>query len=310
MNWQESTRRERINPADISFSDRTYYLPCYDDQDILVESIREIGILSPPVIKKNDSGLLIPVTGRRRIHAALEAKILKIEVLVADPALTEKQLVNLLFWDNFFRLRNNLVSISVMVARLLQVFEPVEVANRYLPWLGIPPRGPRLERLKLIAGLEERFLKALWSGRILEKTALILAANSFDERVNMLSFIEKYGWNANKSDEILQSVYDLSRLSGSEPAKIIQDAVDRVENANGGTETASRGEQIRSLIRQWKYSGLAESSASFELWLKNLGLPENVRVKPAQSFENESMIIEIRSPSRMETEKMMKKLSL
>lgn len=297
-----------MDPREIECSDRTYYLPCFEDISPLAESIRQIGIMSPPVIKQNDSGLLIPVTGRRRLQAAIRADMSSVEVVIADSGQDQKKLLNLLFWDNISRITANPVTVSVIVSRLLEVFDTEEVAERYLPWTGTPPKGPRLERLKVISKLDERCLRALWSGRIFEKTAVSLAMNGLTERLEMLDFIEKYGWNANKSDEILQSVFDLSRLCESSPTQVISDAIGVVEKEHSGADMSVKAEKIRNLIREWKSGDLVRCATSFELWMKNLGLPRSINLKPAQSFENERLTIEITARSRKETEEIIKKL--
>ncbi|HSW50403.1 MAG TPA: ParB/Srx family N-terminal domain-containing protein [Bryobacteraceae bacterium] len=41
--------------------------------DGLLESVREMGVLTPPLVIEADDGSLLLVTGRRRLAAALEA---------------------------------------------------------------------------------------------------------------------------------------------------------------------------------------------------------------------------------------------
>ncbi len=308
MNWQGNTRSISIHPDEIALSDRTYYLPCYDEIGPLVESISQVGILSPPVVKKNDDGNLIPVVGRRRLEAALKALISRVNVFVVDPSRSEENLLNLMFWDNISRIRQNPVTVAVMVAGLLDVFDPETVAERYLPWIGVPPRGPRLVKLKSIAQLDERSLRALWAGRILEKTAALLAALNMEERLELLNFIDRYGWNANKSDEILQAVYDLSILSGKSTSITISEAIHQVETQHEGEDTVHKSESMRNTIRSWRSKDLCQHQDLFNQWMQKLVLPRHIRVRPSQSFENESVSIEITAYSLNQAQKIIEKL--
>lgn len=297
MNWQENIRSILVHPDEIELSDRTYYLPCYDEIGPLVESISQVGVLSPPVVRKNDDGTLVPVIGRRRLKAAIEARITGVSVLVVNASEPEKNCVSLLFWDNISRIRQNLVTVAVMSACLLNVFDLETVSENYLPWLGVPPRGPRLVRLRSIAKLDERSLRALWSGRIVEKTAVLLAALNIKDRLEMLNFIDRYGWNANKSDEILQAVHDLSILAGKSTTKTICQAIDWVETQHKEEDPVRKSEKMRNLIRSWKFGDLFQHQDLFGQWLQKLDLPRNIRVKPAQSFENQSVSIEVTANS-------------
>ena len=308
MNWQGNTRSILVHPDEIALSDRTYYLPCYDEIGPLVESISQVGVLSPPVVRKNHDGTLVPVIGRRRLKAALEAGITEIGVLVVNASEPEQNCVSLLFWDNISRIKQNTVTVAVMTASLLNVFDLETVAEKYLPWIGAPPRGPRLVRLRSIAQLDERSLRALWSGRIVEKTAVLLAALDIEDRLEMLNFIDRYGWNANKSDEILQAVHDLSILGGKSTTKTICEAVDWVETQHKEEDNVRKSEKMRHLIRSWKSKDLFQRQDLFEQWLQKLDLPRNIRVKPAQSFESRSVSIEFTADSPDHAQKIIQTL--
>ena len=310
MNLQPNTRSISIHPDEISLSDRTYYLPCYDALGPLVESIRQVGILSPPVVRKNDDGSLAPVVGRRRIEAASKAGISKLSVFVVDASESDENLVNLLFWDNISRIGNSPVTVAAIVTSLLEVFDSETVAQTYLPWIGVPPRGPRLLRLKAVAKLDERSQRALWSGRILEKTASLLSGLNTEDRFELLNFIERYGWNANKSDEMAQAVYDLSILSGESVSKTICEAVQLLETQHEQDDAIRKSEKMRNLIKSLRWKDVSQHQELFNQWQKRLDLPRHIRVKPSISFENDSVSIEITANSLNEAEGIIQKLMI
>lgn len=310
MSWRQNTRTMTIDPGEIDFSDKTYYLPCYEDIDGLVESVREVGLLNSPLVKKNGQGRLIVVLGRRRLRASVRAQMRELQVLEIDSRVAEETLINLVFWDNLFRIRNNLVSTAVMTSRLLKVFELGIVAERYLPWMGAPSRGPKIERLKSIANLDERSLKALWSGKISEKTATLLTRLTVDERSIMLEFINYFGWNSNKAAEVLQSVYDVSILAGESTSETISKATELTEKQYSGADIIQKANVIRNLIRAWKSTDLAEEEVSFDQWLETLKLPKHIQIRHAQSFESQVLTIETRANSRKDAEQVIEQLTI
>ena len=308
MKWQLSTRSISIHPDEIALSDRTYYLPCYDAIGPLVESIRQIGVISPPVVRINDDSALAPVVGRRRIEACSKAGISQLSVFVVDASEPRDKLVNLLFWDNISRIENNTVTVAAMVTRLLDVFDSETVADKYLPWIGVPPRGPRLLKLKTIAQLDDRSQRALWFGRIVEKTALLLAGLNTKDRFEMLNFVERYGWNANKSDEMAQAIYDLSILSGKSVSETISEAIQFVEPQSEQDDPVRKSEKMRNLVKSLRWKDLCQHQDLFNQWLKKLDLPRHIRVKPTISFENDSVSIEITANSLNEADGIIQKL--
>lgn len=308
MNWRKNIREFTVNPNQIELSNRTYYLPCYEDIDILVTSINQIGLMSPPVVRRAKHGKLIPVSGRRRIDAAVRAGLEQTIVYVIDPEISEEQIVDLTFWDNVHRIRNNLVCSAIVVTRLMQERSPEIVAEKYLPWIGIPPRGPKLERLKLIAGLEERSLKMLWDGRIQEKSAVLLSRLSVDERSRALDFLELYSFNANKSAEMLQAIYDISVLSQCSTSDTISKVTQTIEEECPDCDIVQKAASARNLIKKMKNVNLFETQASFNKWLEEIQLPSNMKINHAQSFESSQITLEIKASSKTEAESMISKI--
>ncbi|MGD9818255.1 MAG: ParB/RepB/Spo0J family partition protein [Desulfomonilaceae bacterium] len=308
MNWRKNIREFIVNPNQIELSNRTYYLPCYEDIDILVTSINQIGLMSPPVVRTAKHGKLIPVSGRRRIDAAVRAGLEQALVYVIDPETPEPEILDLIFWDNVNRIRNNLVCSAIMVTRLMQERSPEIVAEKYLPWIGIPPRGPKLEKLKLIAGLEERSLRMLWDGRIQEKSAVLLSRLNVDERSRALDFLELHGFNANKSAEMLQAIYDISVLSQCSTSDTISKVTQTIEEECPDCDMVQKAVSARNLIKKMKNANLFETQDSFIEWLEEIQLPSNMKISHTQSFESSQITLEIKAYSRKEVENMISKI--
>ncbi len=309
MNWRKNTQTMHISPKEVEFSDRSYYLPSYEDMDALVASISEVGILNPPVVKESNRGKLIPVLGRRRMKAVIEAGIEGISVLKIGNELPEKNILSLVFWDNFHRIKGNPVATAVMTDRLLSVHEPEVIAQTYLHWMGVPPRGPKISRLRTLASLDESCLRALSSGKIIEKTAILLARLTKEERSILLGFIQIHGWNANKSADALQAIFDLSLIVNKPVNQIVREASEIIDSQSESSDESQRSEMMRNLIRSWKYKDLVEQELLFDKWLEKLQAPCNTRIKTAQSFESEALTLEIKAASKREAEAILKKLN-
>jgi hypothetical protein len=156
--------------------DRAYFIPCFADPAPLVKSIDSVGILNPPLLQELPGGRMIPVLGRRRLQAAVRLGISRTEVKIVSDRVSEAEGFALALWDNFGHRTFDVASTAVVVRRLLDLFPRDVVADDFLPWLGVPSRGPRLERLR-----------AIGVGRtVLQSLALVVSKRRLHSPTNVL----------------------------------------------------------------------------------------------------------------------------
>jgi len=308
MSWLDPTRSILLDPNDPDLGDRTYHIPCYASLDTLVRSIERIGIINRPLVQEMPGGKMVLVLGRRRIEAARKVGLKAVQVRIVPREMPEADGFLLAFWDNIGQRFFDVATQAVVVRRLLEIFQRSTVATEFLPVLGIAAKGPRLESLRAIGGLEDPVLASLASGRILEKTAEILARLDRKERMICMSLMNQLGMNANKNAELVVNLFDLSVFHHKPISKIISvsDAVALLENELwSAPEKASR---FRELVRSWKFPELVKDEKNFRDWQRRMSLPKQITIRHAQSFENHSCTIEIRSDSRDEANKILARL--
>jgi ParB-like chromosome segregation protein Spo0J len=190
LKWLANTRTAVLDPHEIDLRDRSYFIPCFADPAPLVKSIDRVGILNPPLLQELPGGTIIPVLGRRRLQAAVHLGISRTEVKIVSDRIPEAEGFAVALWDNLGHRSFDIASTAIVVRRLLDLFPREVVADGFLPFLGVPARGPRLERLRAIGGLEEPVLQSLALGRIQEKSAFILTALSQEEQLSLLELTD------------------------------------------------------------------------------------------------------------------------
>ncbi|MDQ7782109.1 MAG: hypothetical protein RDU20_04470 [Desulfomonilaceae bacterium] len=308
MNWLAHTKLHVLKLHELDFDDVTYYMPNYRDSTALRESIKQVGILNRPVVQERPCGGMIPVLGRRRLQEAATLGVHESDVLVVSSDMPVSDGFLIAFFDNAGHRTFDSPTTAVVVKRLLDLFPREMVARSFLPILGVPPRGPRLERLRLLGTLEHRALKWLAEGRILEKTAVVLARLDPGDRAPLLDFLEKLGMNANKNEEVTANLYDLSVYQARPPADIIRDDAVRELTADDDIPAPERAARFRDLIRSWKFPELVDKEREFREWCTGLPAVPNVKVWPARSFENDEFTIEIRVSHRASVERVLENL--
>jgi ParB-like chromosome segregation protein Spo0J len=274
-----------------------------------VQSVDKVGILNQPLVQEKTGNKMIPVLGRRRLQAACQLGISQVEVKIVSDQMPEDEGFLLALWDNLGHRRFDIASTSVVVRRLLELIPREVVADEFLPLLGVPAKGPRLERLRVIGGLEEPVLRALAIGRIQEKTAFILSGLSPEEQGALLELTDALGMNTNKTAEVVSYLCDLSVFHGRPVLEFLQEEEVRTAIQGDNVPLPQRAARLRELIRSWKFPELVKNEQEFREWCQTLPTFEQIVVRPSPGFENLECTVEIRTKSRKEAESILKRLS-
>ncbi len=271
-----------------------------------MKSIDNVGIVNPPLVQELPGDRMIPVLGRRRLQAAVQLGKSQTEVKIVSDRISEAEGFAVALWDNLGHRTFDTASTAVVVRRLLDLFPRDVVAHDFLPLLGVPARGPRLERLRAIGGLQEHVLQSLALARIQEKTAFILSALSSDEQGALMKLTDGLGMNANKRAEVISHLADLSVFHGKPILEFLhlEEAGSIVHDED--VPRPERAERFRRLIRSWKFPELVNSEQEFQDWLRGLPESEGIVVRPVPGFESRECTVEIRTKSREEAERILK----
>ncbi len=298
-----------LDPRDVDLNDRTYLIPCFQDVGPLAGSIKRVGILNPPLVEKLDDKVLRPILGRRRILAAKGLGFSSIQAQVLSGPIPEADGFLLAFWDNIGHRSFDAATTAVVVRRLLELLPKEEAANDCLPLLGVPLKGPGIQRMQTLGALEDEVLEAVANGSMLAKTALILAGLTQDDRFVLVELAKALGLNANKSAEVIGHLVDLSVLHG----KSVRDYVNCPEAQEivqiEDLPTMERASRFRMLLRSWKFPELVEKEREFKEWLDKQPGVDRVSVQPTQAFEDDKCMIRIAAQSRTEARQILERLA-
>ncbi len=308
MNWLAHSEKALLDLRNLDLANCTYWVPCFADLGPLQKSIETMGILNPPVVQRRGNDAPIPVLGRRRLQAALELGMEHVEVRLISTDMPELDGFLLAFWDNLAHRCWNTVTRAVVLRRLLELLPRETVAAEFLGLLGVPPRGPVLERLRMIGGLEYSVLRLLAAGLLHEKSAALLAEMASEERLVLLDLIERLGMNANKNAEIVSDLFDLSVFHGKPVSELLKEEPVSSLLADSQLPHPERARLFRDVVRSRKYPEIVKSEKEFSHWCSDMQLGANVTIRPTPGFENEDCTIEVRARSRDHAERIINRL--
>lgn len=305
MNWPDHTRLHVLKPDNLNLEDETYRIPSFSDPMPLEKSIERIGIVNPPLVQERAPEKFVPVLGWRRLKAALKLGFEQVEVRTLPQNTPVSDGFRLAFWDNVAQRTLPLATTAVLVRKLLEIFPRNVVINEFLPVLGVPARGPRLERLHALGNLEYRALTWLADGRILEKTALVLTRLDRSDRTALMDVVKDLALNANKTAEVVGNLFDLSVYHGRPVSDLLLDHDAQALLGDEDLSIQERAARFRDLVRSKKFPHLADKEREFQKFCERLHLPPNVKVRPTQSFETHACSVEIRVSDRSEAQRLL-----
>jgi ParB/RepB/Spo0J family partition protein len=154
--------KKDINLIKIDFDDQVYrYSDNRYPKDILFHSIKENGLLNPPLLvqsQKRSSSFKI-VNGFRRLEAARKANFALIPALVVSRTTPVKELFHFSVTDNLATRNLNLFEKAVLLDKLLKAgLDFREVISQFLPLIGLPPARAKLDELLPLAKLPENVI--------------------------------------------------------------------------------------------------------------------------------------------------------
>ncbi len=310
MNWLEHTTWKDLALRDIDLTDRAYFIPCWSGSDRLIESVSRTGIINAPVVQAGRAGPYIPVLGRRRLQAAAATNRSVATVRVVPQEMPQTDGYLLAFRDNVSHRSFGQAARAVIVRRFLELLPRDALTDEILPALGIPPKGPKLQRLTRVGSLPDHMLEALETGRIKEKTALLFADMEPADRNALFETAQRLALNANKTAELVEVLHDLSIFYGISIMELIRQAVGQINSQKTELCGPEDARSLRRFLKHLKHPELADLEREVTRWIEELNLPGSVRIAAHSSFEDERCTLEIDVESRAAAEAVLEKIGL
>jgi ParB-like chromosome segregation protein Spo0J len=274
----------------------------------LTASLQEVGLINPPWLRCQPGGQRFQVvTGARRLEAAanLGWQVITVRLVPEDTPDFYCLLVHLM--DNAFTRGFNLREQAALAVRLLSHCDRETLADKYLPYLGLPPSQAHLTRLVKTASLGAPWQEMAAAGRLALTAAARLADWDPEARAAAWPFLDSLRLSQSKQEELLDQVAILARREGLSPAAVLARDELRVVLADLDRTPQERAAMVRRQMYRWVYPRLAAAREAFAATLARLGwkgLPR-VRLHPPPAFEGPDFQLEIKFQDAPELERLL-----
>ncbi len=271
----------------------SFSFPEFDQK--LYDSISSIGLINPPTLfpEKNGSRFLI-VSGVRRILACkkLGMKILPCLIIEKEKRCNEKLII--------FNLKINLSHRELNFVEMANFFNLLKetgiqgetIISKFMPELKLSKSRKIYEDILSIYSLDVNSKMRIIEWGFPLKTSAALSRYSKTERDSMMKLAETLLPGLNRFKEIIMLLEEVALIQKLSIKDIINHyLVDFTkDNALGKKE---RAEKIRLKLKELKYPKLTKLEKKWVKCVKNLHLPQEIKITAPSLMEGKKMKIEI-----------------
>lgn len=270
----------------IDTADETFRISTEPADRALVESIRQTGLLHPPILAlKNDAAFII-VSGFRRVEALAGMGCVEISAVVLPGEMDAFSTASLAVADNAQHRLLNFIEQARAVALLSPFFESKKELSEVCGKLGLsmnPALADRLERLLRLPS----YVRNLVRDGIIPLT-IALTLESMDSE-SMRAFCQLFSDlrpTLNLQKEMLSLIKDIARSEDEPVLRIISEAREASSSSCPHAGRRERTEFFRDYCKMRRYPFIRGFEERMSKHLLALNLPENIVLDPPLHYED------------------------
>lgn len=280
----------------IDLEDKTFLVGNKENFSFVQSSIKEIGLLYPPILRSKGKKYQI-VTGWKRILSCRELGFSKVLCKIYDSSeLTDNDCLKMIFYDNKDNFSDLEFGELIQLLKDLGHLEDKELITDILPLLEVPPNRKNLDKYLGLALLDKVIKDAYYEDKITIEQCQMLSELNSSNQIPMLNLLLlKYNLNNNESRQVIQIIEELTLRDSKTVSQVILEAEDEAKIQSIGKN------ELRQQLRKMRYPDLSTVEAKYNKAIQDLKLPKNVNLHINQFFEGNDIEfrIKIGSPDEL-----------
>lgn len=276
---------ETIELGRIDSTDTTYHISTQKSVEDLVASIRQVGLLSLPLLQPVDAGRWIIVSGFRRIAACRELGWDRMDARIVSRTASDLDCCRLAIADNTGNRALNTVEQSVAVSKLSAFFDDDRILSREAQKSGLQVNPELVKKLKKVTTLYPELADPIISGVLSLTIALELGNLDRDAALMFLRLFETLKPTLNHQKEMLTMAREISLANHTSIVQLIREVAGEGMLTDQNLDRHQKIHTIREHLQRLRYPAMVRFEKIFEERLQRLNLPESIRLIPPVNFE-------------------------
>ncbi len=252
----------------------------------LVESIKQTGLLNPPILIGCPKGYRI-VSGFKRISACRKTGADGLVVRLLDPAAPIERCIQIAIVDNTSQRSLNLVEQAHAVALLSSVYTDRTQLAKAANSVGLSINPDMAGKLKRLAQMGALLKSGVLDGSIALPVAMQLHEMGDAPAVQAVGLLlRELGISLNRQREMLEWIISICRRDDMAPARLLAagDIVDIRRNKD--LDRRRKGQLIRDYLKKRRYPTIFRHEQRFAAIVHGLKLAHGTCLTASQHFES------------------------
>ena len=303
-----------INIDQVDFYDVNYVFTFAADNSSLISSIKQQGIINPPILQQKENKKYLIVCGSKRIGALKQLQVKKFTVKIlklnnGNPTL-DFFLINL--YDNIGSRELNQIEKADIISKLINLYKQSRdvIAKTYLPLLGLGTNPKVIDRYLPLNNLESQIKKAIANESISIDVAHFLATVSPEERLKIFDLFDYLKLGRNRQKEFIRLLQEIKIISNKSIIGILDE--ENIQNIiqDHKLTSAVKINRIKKALKNLRYPVCSKVEEEFKQIKKYLKLPPNLVLHAPPFFESKKYSMEITFKNQAEFTKLAELLKL
>jgi ParB family transcriptional regulator, chromosome partitioning protein len=281
-----------INICDIDLTDQRYKISFTHDCDIksLAQSIKEAGLICPPIVRQSDDKYII-VSGFNRIKACINNHYETIAVHKINSEASEYRCFVQAITALAFKRQLSQAELIISIKYLDKFLDKKQIADKSAAILNVELNVRYIKDLLDIAALPEPVLDLIHQGNISFKTAKKMLSFQKESIKSFFKIFDKIKASNNKQLEIMQYIVEISKRDCIELKNFLknQDIESIILNKN--KEPVLKTKLLRDYLYEQRFPNLSKVRKKVKKKINNLKFGNKIRLSAPENFESQNYSI-------------------
>jgi len=276
---------KEINISDIDISNPKFIVPYKQISPELVNSIKDIGIINPPIVIKNDKEYLI-LTGFKRISISEELGLNTVFCrVVSKNEISFDQCIKIIYEDNKDRYTD--IEIGELCRKHIDNGNDVK---QFLKLIDYPTTEKNIQRFTYLSNIDSRIRNYYLDEKLNPEQCFFLSQIDTEDALLLLNkVIVPFRFNTNETREFLSELKDIYIRDDKPISQIVESVINTQEDITKNS--------IRLKIKKLRSPRLVEVEKEYNEIVKSLKLPKGVLISYSPYFENNYIEVKTRIDS-------------
>lgn len=282
--------------------------PIKDANSRLYSSIRNIGILHPPLVQETSESKYKIINGRKRLRIAQELNLGNIHCNVLNENTPFTQTLKIHLAEQQFSNPLSLVEQAYFLRLCRYHISENDLLKDFLPLLGYSPKPSIIDRLSTLLQLEEELQSLLHNQTIGEKTAMTFLELNSKDRLLLGNLFVELNMGKGKQHRLLLLCHELSRRHHTTVKQILSDAQIKTVLQHKEMSAPQKTARILKILQTQHNPELFKAEKEFHNRINKINLPKFCSLSHSPAFEKDEITLEIKCKDLESCEKTLEKI--